>query len=332
MRRRLSAVSVLASGLILCLLPALPAQAAGWKMLPEDVVLAIHFDMRSLATSELYKSLTEEYGTGIPDPGPKYLEFIEATGFDVERDLESVTVGAGMPDGVREGAFYMVVHGKFDREKIEAYLQQSGKARQGTHGRLTTYVPLEIDYEGAEPMISWTDDETMIVASTPDFSKLVQSVNGSGLSAKSSDLGRLLTRAHGQFYVAMEIPEPTAGEPATSGGSVKGLATIFSQLQSPAAGPMQELETILFTLDAATGLHLALSASTDSDENGKQVYEVLNSYLTIGRSMAAQNPQAAGILEHLELAHDGSAVEISLSMTGDDVRAALQQSQAITED
>ena len=46
----------------------------------------------------------------------------------------------------------------------------------------------------------------------------------------------------------------------------------------------------------------------------------------------AQNPQAAGILDHLELTQDGSNVEIRISMSGTDVRAALQRSHPIAGD
>ena len=139
-------------------------------------------------------------------------------------------------------------------------------------------------------------------------------------------------RAQGQVFVAMEIPDQTLDGSSTGEGPAKGLQTFLSQLQNPAAGPMHSLQTILVTLDAATGLDLVLRASTDSPENGQLVYALLDSYLTMGRSMAQQNPQAAGILDHLELTHDGSNVEISVSMTGEDVLAAIRQSQPISGD
>ncbi len=183
-----------------------------------------------------------------------------------------------------------------------------------------------------EPTVSWIDDRTLILASTPDFPKLVHSVNGEGLSAKGSRLGRLLTQAQGQLFFAVEIPEQVPESSESSSGPTKSLNTVLSKLQSPAAGPMQSLQTILLTLDAETGIELALSGATDTDANGKQVYEMLNGYLTLGRSMAAQNPQAAELLNHLELSQDGSDVAISISMSGDDVRAALQQSQAIADE
>ena len=69
-----------------------------------------------------------------------------------------------------------------------------------------------------------------------------------------------------------------------------------------------------------------------SAENGRLIYDMLNGYLMMGRSMAAQNPQAAGILNHLELEHAGSSVAISVSMSGDDVHAAIAQSRATTGD
>ena len=332
MNRRLRLGTGLATVLFLCASLAAPTQAAGWRMLPEDVVMAVHFDMKSLAASELYQELTDQYGSGIPRPKPEYMEFIEATGFDLEEDLESVTIGAGMPDGSAEGAYYMVIQGNFDRKKIDAYLLESGKARRGTHDKLTTYVPQEVTYEGPEPMVSWIDDRTMILASTPDFPKLARSVHGSGLSAKNSALGRLLTRAHGQFYIAIEIPEQLPDNAGVADGPARGLSTILAQLQSPTAGAMQNLETLLLTLDAESGLELTLNASTDSADNGRQIYEMLSGYLSLGRSMAAQNPQAAGILDQLELAQDGSNVEIRISMSGADIRAALQQSPAITGD
>ena len=80
MNRKLGLGTGLAATLILCATLGAPAQASGWKMLPEDVVLAVHFDMKSLAASELYQSLAEQYGTGIPNPGPAYPQ----PGFDLE--------------------------------------------------------------------------------------------------------------------------------------------------------------------------------------------------------------------------------------------------------
>jgi hypothetical protein len=127
-----------------------------------------------------------------------------------------------MPDGEDESAFYMVVHGSFDREKIEAYMQVKGKARRGTFGKLTTYVPQDVDFDGPEPTVSWIDDRTLIPASTPDFPKLVHSVNGEGLSAKGSRLGRLLKQAQGQFFFAVEIPEQVPESSESSSGPRQG--------------------------------------------------------------------------------------------------------------
>ena len=60
-----------------------------------------------------------------PAPDADYAQFLQATGFDYERDLDRVALGV-----IREANrsdLIVIADGRFDRQKITAYLQGSGK-------------------------------------------------------------------------------------------------------------------------------------------------------------------------------------------------------------
>jgi hypothetical protein len=66
-----------------------------------------------------------------PAPDEEYAQFVQATGFDYERDLDRVALAVSRASN---GSIFLVIaDGHFDRRKIEAYARRSGKseARNG---------------------------------------------------------------------------------------------------------------------------------------------------------------------------------------------------------
>jgi hypothetical protein len=59
-----------------------------------------------------------------------YAQFLRATGFDYERDLDRVAIG--VIKEVQDSKLFAIAEGRFDRKKIEAYASQSGtRERRG---------------------------------------------------------------------------------------------------------------------------------------------------------------------------------------------------------
>jgi len=67
-----------------------------------------------------------------PAPDADYAQFVQATGFHYERDLDRVALA--LSRGSNSSFFLVIADGHFDREKITAYARRSGKseARNGT--------------------------------------------------------------------------------------------------------------------------------------------------------------------------------------------------------
>jgi hypothetical protein len=70
----------------------------------------------------------------------EYADFLRKTGFDYERDLDSIAVA--VIKGENESKLFAVADGRFDRKKIEAYAAQSG-TRENRNGREIFSVPLK---------------------------------------------------------------------------------------------------------------------------------------------------------------------------------------------
>lgn len=287
-----------------------------WEVLPDDVIAVVHADIAELAGSEIYRTLAEEYSEQ-PQWDDKYREFVEATGFDFEEDLDRVTLAVGGDFNDEMPPFYFVVTGNFDRDRFDAYIMASDEFDKVERNGLSAYEPRAASSSDVKATLAWLDDRNLLVASQPDFARLVASARGNAPNASDSKLSGLLDDARGQLYLALMVPEQDASDPET----VKHL------MQSLEQSPMGHVTSLMFTVEADTGLALSIHADTASAEHGELLYDALNGYLSMGKMMAAQNPELGQVLEHLTLSHDGTKVSIDIAMSGDEIRAAIENSK-----
>ena len=295
-----------------------------YRSLPDDVIVVIQADVQALVEAEVFRSLSDRFGENPLSDNAKYREFVEATGFRLETDLKSVTIGMGGNLADDSPPFYVLVDGNFDRKKVDAYLLNSGEYEREELDGMAAYVPNgEADSQEISATLAWLDDDTLVASSSPDFGKLVRSIDGRAPNVADSVLGRLLTGADGQIQLAMILPE--AEEPEQDDASPPSM--VRGIVESVRNSPLARLDSILVTLDAGSGLDLTVQAEADTPESSTAVYEMLNGYLAMGRMMAAENPQLGVVLDHFELERNESVVKLGVSMTGDEIRAAIEESQ-----
>src|SRR5271157_5179300 len=74
-----------------------------------------------------------------PAPDEEYAQFVQATGFNYERDLDRVALALSR---VSSGSLFVVIaDGHFDRRKIEAYAKRSGKSEARDGATIFTIAP-----------------------------------------------------------------------------------------------------------------------------------------------------------------------------------------------
>jgi hypothetical protein len=99
-------------------------------LLPSDSAVLLYADIAALRDEPLVQRLAAM--APAVAPGTDYAEFIAATGFAYERDLDRVVLASSSAPTAQAPPSHVVAiaDGRFDRQKIEAYALRTGKMQQ----------------------------------------------------------------------------------------------------------------------------------------------------------------------------------------------------------
>jgi hypothetical protein len=108
-------------------------------LLPSDSAVVVYADMAALRGEPLVQKLAAM--APAVQPGSDYAEFIAATDFQYERDLDRVVLASSSAPAPQAppSHFVAIADGRFDQQKIEAYAQRNGQMQQQNgHAVFTT--------------------------------------------------------------------------------------------------------------------------------------------------------------------------------------------------
>ncbi len=129
------------------------------ERMPANGNAVVFLDLAALRSSPFLEQLFA--WAPRPAPDADYAQFVQATGFNYERDLDRVALGVFR--AADRSSILVIADGRFDRQKISAYLQRSSKLalRNGA----TIYSITPTGTAGAsfltflrQDRIAWTND------------------------------------------------------------------------------------------------------------------------------------------------------------------------------
>ncbi len=111
--------------------PATGAEPSLLLQLPPATPYVFYADVAALRNAAFLSKLVAM----VPAPAedPEYTEFVQATGFDYSRDLDRVAISAAAgtsATGASQSGVWVMAEGRFDPQKIQAYVLRSGKIEQ----------------------------------------------------------------------------------------------------------------------------------------------------------------------------------------------------------
>jgi hypothetical protein len=111
-------------------IPAQAAPASGlFSMIPPGAPTIGFIDFSAVRESRFYMSRPDH--SPITGPSSEYANFVQATGFDFEKDLDRVVLASWPKTGsAAEGKTIVVAEGRFNSAKIRDYAVQHGKLDQ----------------------------------------------------------------------------------------------------------------------------------------------------------------------------------------------------------
>lgn len=188
-------------------------------VLPADVAMVAMLNTQDLKSNE-YTNVFGDNGLldEAPDEAMAHMQdFIAATGFDPEQDLDAVYVAASHLGNKSSNTMSMVAYANLDAEELKAYIaQQAGDKLQSR-----TYRGVDIfEYDHAEsPAFSVVNNDMILAASNgAGVEAMIDRLEGEGASLASNDaMMELVGRASaGQsaWFVTRKPAIDPSGSPA----------------------------------------------------------------------------------------------------------------------
>lgn len=206
---------------------------------------------------------------------PQYQQFVQATGFDFERDLEQAAVAVHYPEGVgparpEDARFSYVVVAKINGELLREYLKKLSTSIDN-YRSIDIY---NIPREGRTGRVAILGVDTIAASNYPDPQVIRGIVDRSRKLASPFGGPRLLR----QFY--KHVPLASLGwailrvEPATESAPQAGPARWAGFLFSKPA-------VVVASARYLGAIHLRAEAFSDSEEDARQVTERTTTFLNL---------------------------------------------------
>jgi hypothetical protein len=212
---------------------------------------------------------------------PEYEQFIQATGFQFERDLDEAALAIHYyhppnapgvkPDSTQQSRFSEVFVGKIDGERLRAYLRQISSSVENYQTRDIYNIPLE----GRTVRVAILGVDT-VAASNLDDPQVIRGIVGRSRKLASPFGGPALLR---QYY--KEVPFASLGW---------AIFKIQPSGNFSASGPIgwsflfPKPATVVASVRYLGAVHFRAQAFTGSEEEANQLVERIDTFLNVFRT------------------------------------------------
>ena len=301
----------LAAGLVAWLGGGLPALAQGHpdelRHLPADAALISFANVREVMDSELRERLRQRESE---TSGAASLE--TWTGIDIDADIDRVAAALAPDDG-DDADGIVVLAGRFDAGRIESIAVARGGIQVEHDGRPLILLDINRDDAGDDDgALAFLEPGVLALGSET----LVRQALDGGAGADSNE--RLMGL----------LDHVDDGSTAWTVGSLDDLQDgewIPDQLASQAS------QITAFALGGQVngGVRGRLTAEATDEETGRNLRDLAQGFLALGRLQAAERPALADVLNALQLSLDGSNVMLSFDVPADTLLELLPDQDAL---
>jgi len=279
-----------------------PADA--FALLPADSALVVYADMAALRGEPLVQHLAAM--APAVQPNGDYAEFMAATGFQYERDLDRIILASSSAPTAQAppAHFVAIADGRFDQTKIEAYAQRNGSMQQQDgHAVFTTPAA-----PGRTTAFTFLNAGRVAIGDSADISALLAARSA---AAPDAALQEQVSRVAGSpiFLVAKAQTIMPAASRAT------GFSTPLNGLRWVNLAARPDGDKVL----------LSAEGSCDSPEQARQIAATLELLRGLMRGMVADPknlggapPEAAKavsqMLQTAQISSDATRVRLLVSM------------------
>lgn len=277
-------------------------------VLPADVSVVSMVNVERARASEAFDTFTDgglsvQQMTG--EGAARFNDFIEATGFNPEQDLERVYFAAR--DGEGNDAPSFVVYADFDRARLDAYIddQPDLDLERSTYADAPVYVTTHDDHEMAFALVN---DEMIVAGARPEvYAMLDRLADGSKGLSTDADMMALVRRAGHPDDMWMALRGlPDAHAPTGDGA--------FGQ-----AGRMVE-DAVISAGFQQDGIAVEALGMTRDGVNTADVADLVRGAVATMKMSAKSDPAVLETLDRVDIREVRGGVEVETFVTQEALR------------
>ena len=267
---------------------------------------------------------------------PEYEQFIQATGFQFERDLDQAALAIHYPSGLPapppgtapSPRFSEVFVGKIDGVRLRVYLRKLASTQE-QDGSVDIY---DIPLQGRTLRVAILGPDTVAASNHPD-PQVIRGIIDRNRKLASPFGGPLLLRQYykhipiGSLAWAIFKVDPTQATPASG-----ELSLLFSKPASVVVSA-RYLASVNLRAESITGdLHLRAEAFTASEAEARHAADQLDSFLNIFRTAdaAVSSPSVDADVKHfldsLKVEQQGKRAVLTAVLPPGFIRKAVAES------
>src|SRR5262245_51240075 len=301
-------VSIVAAVVFVLATITIPAQTivpdqAVLKLFPAETQGVAFVDLAALRNTPLGQEVMAQGGPLAVTRVPKLQDFIAATGFNFQQDVDRVTVGRL---DARRAMF--IIQARYDQFKVERYLADHVT-------RLDTYMGRSI-YEDRDHDFGVTFIDGLVIAGYTDAVK--KAVEQASLPASSIALRSDLMDAIRSFEAGSQVW--AAGE-----FHFDELPAAQRPPQAAGVGPLLDIVKTLqggtYQMRVDTNIHARGVANFASAENAKTLSDLSRGMIALVKTqVAAKNPDLLHALDGVQVSYSGTQIIVNIDEPGDLVK------------
>lgn len=293
------------------MLSLLPVNAKGVILVNVNQAMAIEAANKAIIENDDYQ---------------KYLEFIEKTGIDPQKDIYYVAAALTSSFGAKDEEGVAIVNMKYDKEKIlplikEKMAEEGEELIETEYSGLMIYkVEKEATEEGGEEeeeqqqqekeekdlwegAFAFLDSSNIVIGSETEVKTVIDiSQKKADNIYKNQALADLLakTNKEGILWGAFLIPSEAVEKAASENPMMSSFEAV-------------KAATLLFDYKNQNVL-AEIKLMSDNEENNKKIADALNGFKALGGMAAAQKPELGELLNKIEISSTADHVKIYCSL------------------
>ncbi len=292
-------------------IPGAFAQNAGpqeLRYVPKDAVVVAFANVQDLMNSQFRQAVK---GLEPADREQGREEFKDATGIDIERDIDYVVAYMTADPAVKgEKRGAVLARGRFDQARIENFIRGKGAVENDYRGKKVFLAP-----EHVRPEI-----EGMPTHEHPQMALAFLGDGVVGVGTESA-LRQTIDLEHGNENVTAndELMKMIEGVDRGNAWAVGRFDTLTAGAHLPAQVASQLPPITWFSASGHVngGVSATLNVTAKDQEAANNIRQVISGFMALARLQAGQNankPEMAAMLQSIQLGGDDKTVSVSFTL------------------